>query len=227
VAFVSFNGTAITSTKLYQYPGIIPLGILYNTNGLKIKCFDENKNLIGEYNYSIGKFICTDSPTNASINQLLVNKDIVIVNNNQILNTGSVSVPANKALILYSPTEINLTEGFEIEVGANFEGSIKPCSVLKNMPENIIISDSVKLVEVKSHIEVYPNPSSSFFNIESRVLGELIESIEILDLQGTTIKIFLPYTQLFGFELQDFARGIYLAKIKTKNSTIIKKIIYE
>lgn len=72
-------------------------------------------------------------------------------------------------------------------------------------------------------IEVYPNPSSDFFNVHSTDKEIEIKSITIRDLHGR-----LQYTRQENtkrVDISPFSTGLYLLYIETDKGTVVKKVI--
>lgn len=87
---------------------------------------------------------------------------------------------------------------------------------IKILDANLLsISENIK----NSPIDIYPNPTSDFVNIK---INENIESVEIFDSSGKLIsKDSSGREQISVSFLQN---GLYILKVKTKNSTYTKKI---
>ena len=67
--------------------------------------------------------------------------------------------------------------------------------------------------------KIYPNPTTGILNVR----GYGIESIEIIDFTGRSLKYFGTLT----IDLSDHPKGIYFVKIRTIESVITRKIIVE
>ncbi|WP_102981274.1 T9SS type A sorting domain-containing protein [Chryseobacterium scophthalmum] len=79
---------------------------------------------------------------------------------------------------------------------------------------NLSVSENVK----NSPIDIYPNPTSDFINIKIR---ENIESVEILDSSGKLV--LNDSSGRKQVSVSFLQNGLYVLKIKTKNSTYTKK----
>ena len=71
-------------------------------------------------------------------------------------------------------------------------------------------------------IDFYPNPTQNFLNISSSVL---IDSVELIDLQGRIITNQIVGTNELRFDMTAFSSGIYLVKVNTVNGNIVERII--
>ncbi len=71
--------------------------------------------------------------------------------------------------------------------------------------------------------EVFPNPASAFFIVESNIT----EQISIYDIQGKLILNHKCTTEKTTINTQNFAPGIYIVKLQGKDSSHYKKIIIQ
>jgi len=71
----------------------------------------------------------------------------------------------------------------------------------------------------KPEIKIFPNPTSGILNVR----GYGIESIEVIDFTGRSLK----YFGTLAIDLRDYTKGIYFVKIKTLDGIITRKIIVE
>jgi hypothetical protein len=75
----------------------------------------------------------------------------------------------------------------------------------------------------EAQIHIYPNPVSDVLHIESM---QSFSSIEIMNLVGENLHSeIMPPTKQFNLPLNDYPNGIYLLKIRFKDSTIVFKVI--
>jgi len=102
-----------------------------------------------------------------------------------------------------------------------------------NRPEFILVSgfsniDCVIPVALNedltygSEIKIYPNPTAGTLIVES---PEPVEQLDILDVQGHSVKTVNNRKQTFSLDLSLLDHGIYLLKIQTKNLSATRKII--
>ena len=79
------------------------------------------------------------------------------------------------------------------------------------------------LNHVDPKVSIYPNPNNKVFNIQS---SSNIESIEILDIIGNTIKSLNSQSNLFQVNIEEKPSGIYFIKLNYQDGNyIIKRII--
>jgi hypothetical protein len=74
----------------------------------------------------------------------------------------------------------------------------------------------------KGEIVVYPNPTVSELNIQSQ---EPIEWIEVLDLSGKRLHLQEVNQTHWQTNLKQLRPGIFLLRVKTRDSLIVKKIV--
>lgn len=67
-----------------------------------------------------------------------------------------------------------------------------------------------------STVRVYPNPAQDFVKIQSE---NNMQSVELYDLRGRLIRNEVVDIQKYEMNINDLAKGIYLLKIKTNNTT--------
>jgi len=70
-------------------------------------------------------------------------------------------------------------------------------------------------------IKIFPNPASSYLQIESK--GLEISKVTIIDLQGK--EILVKVNNLDRINISNLSKGIYFIKLKISNKTITKKLI--
>jgi len=81
--------------------------------------------------------------------------------------------------------------------------------------------------EITEHFNIYPNPSSGFFKINSEDYNK-IEKIMIYDISGKVIDIYDDINSInFNIDLSDSKSGIYLIQIITENIEECYRLIKE
>jgi len=118
----------------------------------------------------------------------------VSVNNNSVF----VGTPQN--------TEVSVTGA----TGAILEYEI--------VPSNIYTIGNNKI-----KIQIFPNPTSSYIQVQS--LNSDIQNIVLMDLSGKVLQNISNPLSLQTLSLTNYSTGIYMLKIKTQNSIIVEKII--
>ncbi len=71
------------------------------------------------------------------------------------------------------------------------------------------------------NFSVFPNPASNYFIIE----GSMIEEIEISDVYGNLYFNRKNLSNSSSINIQEYANGIYLIKVKSKVGVMTKKLI--
>jgi hypothetical protein len=77
-------------------------------------------------------------------------------------------------------------------------------------------------INLANHISISPNPATTQFTINTIVIPE---KIEIIDITGKIIYEQKPMTNSLTLNLQNQAKGIYFVKYYSENNTEIKKLI--
>jgi hypothetical protein len=90
--------------------------------------------------------------------------------------------------------------------------------------DNLTTTDGVGFEDASltaAGFKVWPNPSSSFVNIDGDFDG-----VEVVSLNGTIIKTLEKNNNgVMRIETSDMARGIYLLRIRTAENLVVKKLI--
>ncbi len=81
----------------------------------------------------------------------------------------------------------------------------------------------VETVDVNQSFNIYPNPSSRFVQIESKIFN--VESYSVLDIYGKTIQEFKTHNSEFRINIEDLSKGIYFIRLQTEKGVVIKKFI--
>jgi hypothetical protein len=76
-------------------------------------------------------------------------------------------------------------------------------------------------------LEVWPNPTSGVFSIQSAVGGQQSAVVEILDLKGNILRTWDLESGIWNleFDISDVPAGVYFVRISLDNRMIVKKII--
>lgn len=120
--------------------------------------------------------------------------------NGKIKSSGS-----NSAMILCSP------DGTEWEITVDNSG-------------NLSVNESTKVDKIKTNygVNIYPNPTKDFIDIS--ISSEDIKSIdvELYNLQGKLLYMRNFESNNARLNLKDFAKGLYMLKIKDENGFVIQ-----
>lgn len=84
---------------------------------------------------------------------------------------------------------------------------------------------SVSEDDLSQNINIYPNPSSGIFTIELNNKRKGESEICVYSVTGQLIKKQIENSDRFQIDMSDFGTGIYLLKVRNKNSVITKRII--
>jgi Secretion system C-terminal sorting domain/Metallo-peptidase family M12 len=155
---------------------------------------------------------------------------------NKISTNGSYTIKNGGAISMRAPFEIELTGGFDSELGSYFlaeNDNVNSCIGNPNAG-GIANGGAVfpqRMFQPQSIItKVYPNPISNVFTIEYSNEMNQSCSIELLDISGKTISIlYANNNDLLGsftrtFNIQSYANGIYFIKLIKNNTFKFVKI---
>jgi hypothetical protein len=84
---------------------------------------------------------------------------------------------------------------------------------------NVALYNSIQ----NTGIELYPNPANDFVLVKSE--KQTMETIEVIDITGKTLKEFKIQDSEFKIQIEDLPRGIYTLKVLTQNGITIKTFI--
>lgn len=121
--------------------------------------------------------------------------------------------------------------GFSVGISAN--GGILLASSNAVDPNSItgivnVYADSsvlgIENIDFENELHIYPNPVNEMLSISSRT-GSLINNIKIYDISGRLVYD-NPYSSLErNINMSAFNSGTYILELKTKNSSVFKKVI--
>lgn len=77
-----------------------------------------------------------------------------------------------------------------------------------------------EIVEVQNDVQIFPNPSGNVFKVQ----GNDIRKIEVLSVSGAFL---FENSDNSMIDLGNYVNGIYLARIKTGDKTVVKKLVKE
>jgi len=77
-----------------------------------------------------------------------------------------------------------------------------------------------EIVEVQNDVQIFPNPSGNVFTVQ----GNDIRKIEVLSVSGVFL---FENSNNSKIDLGNYVNGIYLARIKTGDKTVVKKLVKE
>jgi len=86
------------------------------------------------------------------------------------------------------------------------------------------ISGEINIDKMSDIINIYPNPATSFVNIEAK---NVITQIIIYNYLGQLKQQIIPNSTQTQLDISNFQSGIYFVNIKTENQIITKKLIIQ
>ena len=78
-----------------------------------------------------------------------------------------------------------------------------------------------KVQDIDAHVAVFPNPVRDMITIESDIV---IEHIEVVNIQGQLIIRAEPKATTFHLNVQDLRQGVYLLNVRTKKGTFTERV---
>ncbi len=93
-----------------------------------------------------------------------------------------------------------------------------------NVAQTTYQSLSNSIHQLDSSIMIYPNPTSSFININC---NSTIKSVELYDVQGRILETSLKNNSTAKLDISEKPMGIYFLKISTENGSKVEKIVKE
>ena len=136
-------------------------------------------------------------------------------------NTGSATSPSfpafvtNPFSIVYFPT--HSAPAF-VDIDNDGDSDLFSGSDIGNYRYYQNISTQTGIAEQKESIFAFPNPSESRFNITTTDNSSILE-LEVFDVSGKKIISTSPFSSQATVDLSDYAKGFYVLKIRTSNSS--------
>ncbi len=79
-----------------------------------------------------------------------------------------------------------------------------------------------------NQVSIYPNPTTGKIFIDMSVKkGENIETVEIINTIGKTIKQYTVNNNTISIDISSQTKGIYFVKVTTNKGVAISKVILE
>lgn len=100
------------------------------------------------------------------------------------------------------------------------EGGDLPTSENNSGMEEVLIS-STKEVDLQETLQVYPNPSKDWVNIQAH---EAVRSLRLLDLNGKVVLEFAPNVSKFELDVSAFASGMYLLHLQSDSGVATARV---
>lgn len=100
---------------------------------------------------------------------------------------------------------------------------------LTQNPDLLNYPTAVATVEQKNNLDIYPNPTSGFFNVAFNGSSDL-KSIHVLDMMGKnvkTININNQQNSIYSIDLSEMSKGIYFVQCQFDEGVISRKIVLQ
>lgn len=86
-------------------------------------------------------------------------------------------------------------------------------------------TDGISESELENSILIYPNPSTSFFNVYLNVDINNLIVVNVYDMKGSIVQSFEVNKSEFVVQLKNFESGLYILEINTGNAVVRKQLI--
>ncbi|MFC2129415.1 endo-1,4-beta-xylanase [Bacteroidota bacterium] len=106
-----------------------------------------------------------------------------------------------------------------------FLGLNTSCIYLDRVIFREIEETGIQQAENIQSMSVYPNPVKSGLVTIENSSGEVITSVELLDLKGAMVKTVRPGQSKSEVEVSSLLKGMYFVRIHTENAVVSKKIV--
>ena len=134
-----------------------------------------------------------------------------------------ISVPAND--ISFGETRMRARIMFDVAT----EGPITPCGVSgfgEVEDYQLKIGGELGIESLtQDNINIFPNPSTGFVNIDLSGLNEAATSLSITDMTGKIVLDMTPDSETVNIDLNDVAKGVYFVKVSTQDKHRVQKIV--
>ena len=147
-------------------------------------------------------------------------------------------IPGDTAIVEYlpqayqnycSPSDSNCVTGVTCsDCNYNSNGHTMPWYLMQSQVvyyKNLPFTTNVNEFASKEYFSVYPNPTNGNFIIDLSSLKEENVVVTIIDAQGRTVFEKTTNEKTILVNISHYAHGIYLVKVQTGNSIMIKKIV--
>ena len=115
-------------------------------------------------------------------------------------------VPSSKYIIRFASDNLYQGTGFELE----YYGHITSINEFDN-----------------TEVKVYPNPATSFVNVEVTSEEAQQFNVKMVDMMGKTVYVdqFISGTDPYTINVNNFAKGVYFLHLNSENGQMVQKIV--
>ena len=92
----------------------------------------------------------------------------------------------------------------------------------------VIMSVGIQTYDFSNSLSIYPNPTNGIFNVSTKFASTEQLQVSVINILGQVIYETNPITansKLFTLDLRNEAKGIYFVQLKTKNGSVVKKLV--
>lgn len=127
-------------------------------------------------------------------------------------NSGFQDGPTSTATFTY-PTDLTIGSDGIIYISDYLNHSIRKLSGVLNTTN----------FEIENELKIYPNPTNSIINIDSKNM--IVKKLSLVDLNGRILELENSFENQAEINISNLKNGIYLMEIKTEKGVIFKKVI--
>jgi uncharacterized repeat protein (TIGR01451 family) len=154
----------------------------------------------------------------------LIGKNLTVRFPNIMLPDSASNPEASQGFFQYRIKQIaGLISGTQIHNTASIYFDYNPAIVTNTTTNLFTTAASVQENIANSTLNIYPNPASSNITISTPIKS----TIEILNIQGQTLKTITTTELNTQFNISNFASGVYIVKAKTEDGVAVRRFIKE
>jgi len=92
----------------------------------------------------------------------------------------------------------------------------------------VFINTGIENSLSEGSVQIYPNPSTALFNVETILAKEEVVNLTVTNMLGQEIKTdSFWHTEKYTLNLEHYPSGVYFVKVKTNTGSLVKKIVKE
>jgi len=145
---------------------------------------------------------------------------------NSIFAGQDVLVKNGEKITLQAEKKIVMAEGFRVERGAKFHALLSPKDF--NSDKNSVHTKDTNMINTnigKQDFIIYPNPAKNEIRIQALNMQTQTNRIEIMDMNGRMLDIFLNCGNSAIVDVSGYQTGIYFVRFVGENAIFIKQFI--
>lgn len=231
--FIGWSASGVGANDWFINPGAAlaqegnnAAAVITGTAAANNWLFSRGVNLVANQQATITYYVrnFVNASTNTASYQLRVGSSP-----NSVDQTTTLITETSISAIEYVLKTVNFTPtvtgtyyfGFLHNSSANAAGTHAFLMDNFNVQQALSINDLVT-----SSMNIYPNPSKDYVNIESGA-NFLIDAIQVTDMHGRIVDSFLVNANQYVLNISHLSKGVYFITISTESGVGVKKIVKE